>query len=233
MLEQERFYFHSIRKTTSHFGSLFDKVIFQKDPFSSPIEEFFIPLEFAPRDYFIGRMKGNGSFDGEMNIQRSLPRMTFELEGFEYDGSRQNNITIRVPESIDGSPSSTVRTTKWNLVPYNIKYKLNVFTPRYEDTLQIVEQILPYFTPQYTLNIIYSEELDIKKDVPVKLTSVAPVEDEWMNGRTQNRLMTQTLSFEVQGYIIPPITDQELVQSIITNYHFIDNEDTLEQYIYD
>lgn len=231
MLENEHFYFHSIRKTTAHFGSLFNKIVFQNDGYESPPEDFYVPLEFAPREYFIARLNGNSSNDGKPNVARTLPRITFQINSYEPDPSRQTNSTIRIPAAPDGD-EKTVRTTKWNLVPYNISFQLSVFARRYEDTLQIVEQILPYFTPHYTLNIVFSEELGIQKDVPVILQSNEP-SDEWEQGRTDFRLMTHNFNFQVQTYIIPPITDSEFVKEVRTNFHFDENQDVLEQFTYE
>lgn len=231
------FYFASIRKTTANFGSLFDNIEFVRDSSVSPIDSFIVPLSFAPRNYFISRINEKSSIDndGKPITAHSLPTMSFEMTGFEYDSERQTNITVRIPENSNnysGQPLNKNRTT-FNLVPYNISYRLNIFSKKNEDLLQIIEQILPYFAPYFTLNVELSKELGIRKDIQVTLDSNS-FEDEWENSKTDFRLLTQTLEFTAKGYVIPPITEQPLIERVQLYYYdriADDAEPVLTRYI--
>lgn len=231
------FYFQTIRRITANFGSLFDNIEFVKDSSVSPIDSFIVPLSFAPRNYFISRVNEKSSIDnnGKPITSHNFPAMSFEMTGFEYDSERQTNMMITIPENSEnnsGQPLNTYRTN-FNLVPYNISYRLNIFARKNEDLLQILEQILPYFAPHYTLNVDLGGGLGIKKNIQVNLDSNS-FEDEWENSRTDFRLLTQSLDFTAKGYVIPPIQDLPLIERAQLYYYDEINanaEHILQRYI--
>lgn len=229
------FYSHSIRKVTANFGSLFNEIEFVKDDTVSPPDTFTVPISFAPRTYFISRLNEKSSIDNEGRaiVQHTLPTMTFEISGYEYAKDRQTNLMISIPET--ENPTSPVqdsyKKTQFNLVPYDITFTLNVFARKYEDLLQIMEQILPYFAPKWNLNVVLNDFLNIQKTIPVVLNSVS-LEDEYQNQYSDFRLLNQQLEFTAQSFIMPPITEQEVIKEVKTNMKY--NEDphgNLDQFI--
>lgn len=232
----DNFYFKAIRKTTANFGDLFDNIEFVKDDTVSPVESFIVPLSFAPRNLFISRLNEKSSIDndsGEPIVAYSLPTMTFEIDGFEYDSERKTNTVNPIVENSEGYSGNpdVLRRTYFNVVPYNITYNLNVFARKNEDILQILEQILPYFQPSYTLNIELSSELGIKKDVPVILDSTS-FEDEWQNQKTDFRLITLSMSFTVKSYIIPPIQDQKVIKEVQANVRHSEDDYLMQKFTF-
>jgi hypothetical protein len=231
MFNTNYFYYSIINKITANFGSLFDKVIFVKDSSSSPPDSFYVPLSFAPRNYFIAKCNENTitTNNGKADTSYSLPSMSFEITGFEYDSNRQTNLSVSIPESLIHKNNSTRKRTLFNLVPYNIQYRLNIFTRKYEDLLPIIEQILPYFAPNYPLNVILSEELNIRKTMNVSLTGNS-FEDEWENTKTEYRLLTHMIDFNVEAYLIPSYIDSNIIKQVDLRYYFINSNNLLAHY---
>ena len=160
------FYNEGMRKMTIAFGQIFNNIqIKRKDSSGAVVQSIKVPLAYAPKEKFLVRLDQQPSLS-EREFAITLPRLGFEISGIEYDASRKLTKVQKfkhIKDNIDGK----VLNYNYMPVPYNISYQLYCFTATAEGGLQIVEQILPYFQPDYTVTINVIPELGIKRDVPI------------------------------------------------------------------
>jgi len=212
------FYHQRIRNAVAVFGSLFNNLnVVRKNTSGATISQVKVPLSYAPKRDFLARIDAmqNGE-DGERQIAVKLPRMSFEIVSMSYDAQRQlpkvNNCVI---------PSTTYgRSTQlFTPVPYNINFQLNVYAKGQDDALQCVEQILPYFTPSYTVTMKPLDDFDgVKEDVPVSLQGIT-FSDDFEAALEARRTVIYTLDFEMKISMYKSISS---ASPIITQYD-IDN----------
>jgi len=216
----DHFYHQRIRNAVAVFGSLFNNInVVRKNTSGASISQVKVPLSYAPKRDFLSRL--DAMTDGEQaerSIAIKLPRMSFEIVAMQYDALRQlpkvNNCTV--PGSTYGE-SSQVYTP----VPYNINFQLNVYAKGQDDALQIVEQILPYFTPSYTVTMKPLEDFDgIKEDTPVTLQGIT-FSDDYEAPLEARRTVIYTLDFEMKISMYKAIAT---ATPIITQYD-IENAD--------
>jgi hypothetical protein len=193
------FYNQRVRKSVAVFGSLFNNInIVRKSKGSDQVySQVKAPLSYAPKRKFLERIEAmsNGE-DAERQLALRLPRMSFEMLAMNYDPNRQlpkiNNWKAEIPSDGDKRYKYFVGT------PYVLNFQLNVFAENQDDALQIVEQILPYFNPQYTLTIKPYDGVDsITEDVPIILTNVS-FSDDFEGNIEQRRVILYTLDFEMK-----------------------------------
>ena len=192
MLSNNVFYHGLIRKTIVAFGSLFSDIYIDRKQGDSvsgtTIQRLQIPLAYAPKEKWIVRIDSDPNL--EQHTYTTLPRMSFEINGYNYDSQRKLN---RMQQIKCGSGIDSM-TYMYTPVPYNIDISLYILTKTQEDGLQIIEQILPTFTPEYTLSINAVPEMNVKQDIPVILNSVS-VSDEYDGDFQTRRFVTHTLNF--------------------------------------
>lgn len=191
------FYHQRIRKAVAVFGSLFNNLyVVRKNNTGGIISQVKVPLSYAPRRDFIDRIEQmNNGEDNERKVAIKLPRMSFEIIGMNYDATRQlpkmNKCTV-APTSYDGTA-----TRIYTPVPYAIQFQLSIYAKSQDDALQIVEQILPYFTPQYTVTVKPIDDYDVKEDTPIALTGIT-FSDDYEAPLENRRTIIYTLDFEMK-----------------------------------
>ena len=164
-----------------------------------PIQKFLARLEQAP--------------ELSQATQISLPRKSFEFTGLTYDPSRKvsttQQITVKDPDS--GTDTKKVYTP----VPYNMQFELGIMCKLNDDALQLVEQILPYFQPQYNLTINLLSSINEKKDVPIILENVT-MQDDYEGDYTSRRVLLYTLRFTAKTYLFGPVSSatKDIVKSV-------------------
>ena len=206
------FYNESMRRMTIAFGQLFNNIqIKRKDSNDSVIQSIRVPLAYAPKEKFLTRLDQQPDLDSR-EFAITLPRMSFEISTIEYDASRKLN---RLQKFKKVKTSAEGKTLDFNYmpVPYNISYTLNVFTATAEGGLQIIEQILPYFQPDYTVTVNAIPGLDIKRDVPIILNGVN-YEDSYSGDYTTRRAVIYTLTFTAKTYLFGPAQTQGVVKKV-------------------
>jgi len=206
------FYNESMRRMTIAFGQLFNNIqIKRKDSNDSVIQSIRVPLAYAPKEKFLTRLDQQPDLDSR-EFAITLPRMSFEISTIEYDASRKLN---RLQKFKKVKTSAEGKTLDFNYmpVPYNISYTLNVFTATAEGGLQIIEQILPYFQPDYTVTVNAIPGLDIKRDVPIILNGVS-YEDSYSGDYTTRRAVIYTLTFTAKTYLFGPAQTQGVVKKV-------------------
>ena len=205
------FYHQRIRKTVAVFGSLFNNIyVLRKDAQGAVISQVKVPLSYAPKRSFLDRIanmqKGE---EGERFFAIKLPRMSFEITNYAYDAQRQ--LTKINNYNLSGTSTSN-RSKFFSPVPYNINFQLNIYAKNQDDALQIVEQIIPYFNPQYTLTIKpISEFPAIKEDTPIILNSIT-FTDDYEGGLEQRRSIIYSLDFDMKINFYGPINTQVIIR---------------------
>jgi hypothetical protein len=160
-----------MRRMTVAFGQLFNKIqVKRTDSSGNTVQTLAVPLAYAPKEKFLTRLDQQPNLE-EREFSITLPRMSFEISGISYDGARKLT-RIQKYKTVKTDKEGKVMNYNYTPVPYNISYTLNIFTATAESGLQIVEQILPFFQPDYTVTVIAVPELDIKRDVPIILNDV-------------------------------------------------------------
>jgi len=206
------YYPRIIRKLVVGFGNLFDDItLVRYNPDQSEAERFIVPIAYATKEKYVQRLEGDANLDKK--VQMTLPRMSFEMNGLTYDASRKQNTNIKNFSNASGTVKS-----QYNPVPYNFDFSLYVYVRNVEDGTQIIEHILPYFTPDYTIKLNLVPEMGIIKEVPVVLNSTN-YEVEYEGVRDSDpRLIIWTLNFTVKGFIFGASSGPVgLIQTSITN----------------
>jgi|TARA_B110000238_G_scaffold198654_1_gene243811 hypothetical protein len=206
------FYHERTRKGVSTFGKVFNDIyVLRKDSTGKVVNQIKVPLSYAPRQKFLERIKTVPN-DGETHLSIKLPRMSFEITGISYDTQRQ------LPKgNFENRPGSTnsKRQKFRQSVPYIMNYDLNVYAKNQDDALQIVEQILPYFNPQYTLTVKpFGSSYNISEDVPIILTGVS-MNDDYEGDVSSRRTIIYTLSFDMHANFYGPINEGGIVRKAI------------------
>lgn len=214
MLNNNVFYHGIIRKCIVGFGTLFSDIYIDRKEGDSvtgnTIQRLQVPLAYAPKEKWLVRLEQDPTL--ENNTYVSLPRMSFEIIGYNYDPSRRLNRLQKITCG-DGSGSVSSMHTP---VPYNIDLSLYILTKTQEDGLQILEQILPTFTPEYTLTINVVPEMNVKVDVPIILNSVA-VSDEYEGDFQTRRFVTHTLNFQMKANLFGAVNSGGVIEQVNAN----------------
>jgi hypothetical protein len=196
----EYFYNDIFRKTIIGFGSLFNNIQIKKTKENGEVISIIkVPLVYGPTQKFLARINENPTLDKATQI--TLPRMSFELTGIRYDSSRKATQTQTFISSTI-SDSSDIRKT-YLPVPYSLDFQLSIFTKLNDDMLQVIEQILPYFQPAYTLSLNLIDIIGEKRDVPIILDSIN-MDDDYDGEYSTRRALIYTLNFTAKTYLFGP-----------------------------
>ena len=199
------FYNESLRKAIIAFGSLFNDIyITRKNSAGTDVQSLKVPLAYGPKQKFMVRLDADPNLDQKIAI--TLPRIGFEIAGFDYDPSRKlNRIIKRKKVSNTEDKKLKQMSTQHSPVPYNLNFEMFVMTKNSDDGIQIVEQILPFFQPEYTVTIKEVPEMDVVRDVPIVLNSIG-YEDTYTGSFTERRAIIYTFSFVAKAYVYGPVT---------------------------
>ena len=216
MLGNAHFYNRTIRKIVVAFGSMFNDILltrYSKDG-STAYEITKVPLSYGAKEKYLVRLQSDPNLT--KSIQTTVPRMSFDLVGMSYDTTRKQQSTLQN----FGTSSGSFRS-QYAPVPYNFDFNLSIYVRNTEDGTQILEQILPFFTPDFTVTIDFISQMDQKYDMPVILNSVSPevdYEGDFMN----TRLIIWNLTFTAKAYIWPPVSannSSKLITQANTNIY--------------
>ena len=212
MLDQ-RFYWGTTRKAIVAFGNMFNGItIDRKDSNGESVETLRIPLSYVPKQKFLARIQQQPVLD-DRPVQVVLPRMSFEMIGLAYDSNRKIS-PLQQNRSIN--TTNTTLDTQYAPTPYNIQVALYVYAKNQDDGLQIIEQILPYFNPDYNLTMKTIPSMGIKNDLPIILEGVT-FEDTYEGNFADRRSIIWTLSFTLKLNYYGPVNKQGVIKKVITN----------------
>ena len=217
------FYHKRVRSAVSVFGSLFNNLfVLRKNSAGETISQVKVPLSYAPKRNFISRLESmNSGEQAERRVAIKLPRMSFEITSITYDNTRQLNKMNSLNKVLSGSTVS--RQKIFSHTPYNINFDLNIYAKSQDDALQIVEQIFPFFTPQYTVTVKpFSNIADLTEDVPITLTSTN-FSDDFEGAIEQRRTIIYTLSFEMKVNFYGPLNTSKIIREVSNNLFIMDS----------
>ena len=210
----EHFYHKKIRNTVIAFGTIFNNVNIKRlDSSGNPIQNIKVPLSYSPKEKFLARLDAQQDLTGDdSKVAITLPRMSFEVTGYSYDGSRKLNKNQKITK-VTTNADTTKMNSQYMPVPYDVNFGLSVYVANSDDGLQIIEQILPYFQPDYTVTMIESSTMDTKRDIPIVLNSV-DYEDSYTGSLTSSRRIIYTLSFTAKIYLFGPISTSAVIKTV-------------------
>ena len=209
------FYHQTSRKMVVAFGSLFNNIEVRRTDSNDAVTEVIkIPLSYGPKDKMLVRISQDPSLNPKVAL--TVPRMGFELTSMTYDGARKLNTMGR-----NVKKGTTGLKKQFNPVPYNWDFSLYVFVKNAEDGTQILEQILPFFTPDFTVTMTLISGMTVKMDIPLVLNSVTS-EDSYEGDFASRRSIIWTLSFLMKGFLYPSVTDNaKVITSSVVDTHLM------------
>ena len=210
----QHFYHKQIRNTVIAFGTIFNNINIKRlDSSGNPLQNIRVPLSYMPKEKFIIRLEQQEDLRGDdSKVAITLPRMSFEITSYSYDVTRKINKNLKYGK-VKASGDTKKLNTQYSPVPYDVGFDLNVFAASADDSLQIVEQILPYFQPDYTVTMIESTTMDTKRDIPIILESVN-YDDSYSGPITNMRRITYTLKFTAKIYLYGPISTSAIIRQV-------------------
>ena len=206
----QQFYHETMRNVIVAFGTLFNNIhMVRKNNSGTIVQTMKVPLAYGPRQKWLQRLDQDPSLDSKVAI--TLPRLGFEIQNLSYDTSRKLN-RVQKFRKVKSSDSNRL-DSQYMPVPYNLDIELYAMAKQSDDALQIVEQILPYFQPDYTLTIKDMTDMGIKRDVPIVLNSIS-YEDNYRGEFTERRAIIYTLTFTAKFYLYGPVTSQSVIKTV-------------------
>ena len=194
------FYHEILRKTVIGFGTLFNNInIRHKDASGTTFSTLKVPLAYGPMQKFLARIQQQPDLDRETAI--TLPRLSFEMQGLQYDPTRKTGIAQTFL-----AKSGTTAKKVYMPVPYNIGFELSIMAKLSDDALQILEQIVPYFQPSFNITVNLIDSIGEKKDIPIVLESIN-YSDQYEGNFDTRRIIIYTLSFTAKTYLFGPVAD--------------------------
>ena len=215
----EYFYHEILRRTIISFGTLFNGIEIQhEDSDDNVVSTIRVPLAYGPTQKFLARLQQSPDLNKPTSV--TLPRMSFEFTGLQYDGSRKVTTTQTFKSETVGIATAIRKT--YMPVPYNMSFELAVFTKLNDDMLQIVEQILPYFQPAYNLSVDLVSTIGEKRDIPVVIENIT-MEDDYEGDFTTRRSLIYTFRFTAKTYLFGPVGsraegDKDLIKKATLGY---------------
>lgn len=208
------FYHGSLRRYVIMFGNLFNEI--QVKRFNSSgavINNVSVPIAYGPKQRAIERALADPT--GFKSVATNLPRMTFTMSSLTYMPTRKLNSTLKFRNnSIDESLKTF--NSVYSPVPYDMLFTLSVLTKNAEDGTQIIEQILPFFTPDFTVTMKVLPQMALNLDIPIELTSVSS-DDSYEGDFDIKRVLTWDLTFNVKGYLFGPVNKSKYIAEVDVN----------------
>ena len=219
------FYNETIKRAVSIFGTCFNNITVKKVKADGTVlTEQKVPISYGPKQKFLERLAEDANLSDGMRSAISLPRLAFELNGFNYDPQRQQNKLIRNTRTTVEANDIGKRGYQYQPAPYDLNFTLSVLAKNMNDALQIVEQILPYFQPEYTVTMKMIDTMTDYRDVPIVLNSVA-MNDTYEGGFEERRVIEYTLEFTMKLYMFGPVYTGEVIRNVIERDYIGDGND--------
>ena len=212
MLGNRQFYHETVRNIIVGFGTLFNDIhIVRKDNNGSITQSMKVPLAYGPKQKWLARLDQDAGLESKVAI--TLPRLGFEIQNMAYDPARKLNRVQKFKKVKSSASNSNKLDTQFMPVPYNLNIQLYAMAKQSDDALQMVEQILPYFQPDYTLTIKDMPEMGVARDIPIVLNSIN-YEDTYKGDFAERRAIMYTLDFTTKFYLYGPVTSSAVIKSV-------------------
>lgn len=221
------FYHEHTRRAVSVFGTLFNNLqVVKRDGSGNAVRQIKVPLSYGPREKFLARIRQEENLS-DPRLAIKLPRMSFEITSINYDESTRLSRGTEYRISSETNPLSAQRM--FYPSTYRLGFELNIISRHQDDALQILEQILPYFQPEYTVTVNEVEN-NFKSDMPFVLTDIS-LSDDYEGDFQTRRSLIYTLSFETRIKFYGPLSDAgNVIRSTRTNLSDVDMTSTGEPY---
>ena len=207
-----------IRKITTGFSELFSNItLVRYNPDDTEQERFIVPIAHATKELYVMRLEADPDLD--KIVQMTLPRLSFEMNGLTYDATRKQNTNIK---NFAETPNGAI--SQYMQVPYNLDFSLYLYVRNIEDGTQIIEHILPYFTPDYTIKINLIPEMGMIKEIPIILNSTEYEINYEGDRNSDTRMIIWTLNFTAKAFLYRDTSNVGLIKHTTANIHNIDNE---------
>ena len=208
-----QYYHGAIRKYVIAFGNLFNDIYVQRlDSNGNRIQTLGVPLAYGPKEKWLVRMAQDPNLDSPTAV--TVPRMGFEIIAFTYASQRKISSTIK--NAKNKNTDFDRLNTQYVPVPYDIQFLLSIFVKNADDGAQIVEQIAPYFRPEFTTNVILIPEMNTVLDTPVVLQDIT-IEDTYEGDFDTRRVLIYNLNFNMKAYMYGPVSNSGVIKRAITN----------------
>jgi len=212
MLGNRQFYHETVRNIIVGFGTLFNDIhVVRKNNSGVVTQSMKVPLAYGPKQKWLARLDQDAGLDSKVAI--TLPRMGFEIQDLSYDPARKLNRVQKFKKVKSSASDSNKMDTQYMPVPYNLNIQLYAMAKNSDDALQMVEQILPYFQPDYTLTIKDMEAMGIARDIPIVLNSIN-YEDSYKGDYAERRAIMYTLDFTTKFYLYGPVTSSKVIKTV-------------------
>jgi len=211
------FYFQTIRKYVTLFGTLFNEIsITKENPTTGRLEQLIkVPITYAPKEKMLARVQMDPDID-RPSATVTLPYMSFEMTNVAYDNDRKLRTIGRIAAKDADNPNKL--KYQYNPVPYNFGFRLYIYVKNAEDGTKIVEQILPYFTPDFTVSVNLIPEMNVTMEIPVVMNSIYQ-EDTYEGDFRERRAIIWTIDFTLKGYIYGPIKKTAIIKYANTAFY--------------
>lgn len=212
MISGRPFYNSLFKKYVAIFGTLFNNVLIDRyDGSGNRTQTLKVPISYGPREKFLARITDNPEASAKTSI--TLPRIAFEIDSIGYAPDRKLQ-TLNKTVSRNNINGVNVYKKVYSPTPYDIGFKLEIMTKTMEDGLRIVEQILPYFTPEWTVSAhLLGEDFNEVTDIPIVLNSVS-IDDQYTDNFLERRVLVFVLNFTMKAYFFGPVTESKLIKLV-------------------
>jgi len=208
----QQFYHETVRNVIVAFGTMFNNInIVRKDNNGTITQSMKVPLAYGPKQKWLTRLDADPSLGSAVAI--TLPRLGFEIGSLSYDSTRKLNRVQKFKKVKSSSSNANKLDTQFMPVPYNMDITLYAMAKNSDDALQIVEQILPFFQPDYTLTLNDMADMGIKRDVPIILNDVS-YEDNYQGDFESRRAIIYTMGFTTKFYLYGPVTSSSVIKTV-------------------
>lgn len=217
------FYHSTLKKVVAGFGKIFSNIcVVRVHANGTEKERIKVPLTYGPSEKFLVRLEEDP--DLARGFAYKMPLMSFQIEQVQYDATRKLNTIKKNVQPVDGDQKRVIR--QYQGVPYKLTIKLSILSKYIDDANQIVEQILPYFTPAYTITINSVAGMNYQDDVAITLSSIS-LEDNYESDWKERRNIIWTISFDVNVVFYGPVVEKNVVTKVQTDFHSADVTDDL------
>lgn len=222
---ESTFHHDLMRKYTVYFGSLFNDILIQRTTSNNQTQVLKVPLSYAPRNKMMSRLNEFTDLDNTRDIAVQLPRMSFEMITMSYDGSRKLPTMNKVTTLTDSDEKSV--NSFYAPVPYNITWLLSIYIKNIEDGTKIIEQILPFFQPDWTETLILVPQVPKPYDIPIALTDIS-LRDNYEGKSDANRYTVWSLTFEMKAYFVGTVRRRNVIKRAIVDILYNNGNSAIE-----
>lgn len=211
------FYFQLLRKYEMYFGYCFSNLYFKREYDDSLGQLIKVPIQWGSKNKTFLRVDADPNIAKDTSL--TVPRMTYRYTGIRYDASRKLPTTVRTAAKSSTDPNKL--KTQFTPMPFDIDFELNVVVNQVEDGTRIIEQIYPFFTPDWTATLDLIPEMGEKRDIPI-IYKDTKIDDNFSGDLLENRILIYTLSFVMKAYLYGPVVEKPIIKFSYENFYYKD-----------